>query len=50
MLRSFEYLKRRKTPSGKCEDTFLEVGIIDFSSDCFLPLVITGPFRLCAMS
>lgn len=45
-----EYVQRRKMLRGKWEDTFLEVGIMDFSFDHTLPLVVTGPFRLCAMS
>lgn len=35
---------------GECEDAFLDIGVMGVSSDRSLPLVITGSFRLCAMS
>lgn len=43
-------MKKRKILDRKSEDTLLGVGIMDFSSDHTLPLVITGPLSLCAMS
>lgn len=45
-----KHMKKRKILDRKSEDTLLGVGIMDFSSDHTLPLVITGPLSLCAMS